>query len=71
MSTPNLVELKLQLQDLIKKYAPLKWSNIQKDAFVNIRKVIVDASTLMSPDFDKDFILYTFSMKCSYAIVFM
>ena len=32
-----------------------------KDAFIKIRKSIMDAPALMPLDFDKDFILYTFA----------
>ena len=41
----------------------------QRNAFVEIRKAIAEALALMSPDFNKDFILYTFSTNFSNAIV--
>ena len=37
----------------------------QINAFVEIRKAIAEALALMSPDFNKDFILYTFSTEFS------
>ena len=52
---------------MVKKYFVFKWSDIQKDAFKNIKKAIMEAPTLMPPDFSKDFILYTFSTDVSYA----
>ena len=52
-----------------KKDVPFKWFDEQKNAFTKIRKAIAEAPTLMSPDFSKDFILYTFSTDFSYAAV--
>ena len=37
----------------------------QRNSFVEIRKAIAEALALMSPDFNKDFILYTFSTEFS------
>ena len=58
---PNFAQIVRPLQDLIKKYILFKWYDTQKDAFIKIRKVIMDAPTLMPHDFDKDFILNTFA----------
>ena len=54
---------------MIKKYIKFKWFDIQKNTFAKIRKAIAEFPTLMSPDFTKDFILYTFSTKLSYVVV--
>ena len=54
---PNFSQIVRHLQDMIKKYIQFKWFDIQKDAFIKIRKSIVDAPALMSPYFDKDFML--------------
>ena len=57
---PNFAQIVKTLQDLTKKENSFKWTDVQKDAFINIRKSIIDAPALMSSYFDKDFILYTF-----------
>ena len=57
---PNFLQIVRPLQDMVKKDVVFKWSNIQKDAFKNIKKAIMEASTFMPPDFSKDFILYNF-----------
>ena len=57
------------LQFLVKKDVPFKWSDEKKNAFTEIRKAIAEACTLMSPDFSKDFILYTFATQFSYVTV--
>lgn len=62
-------EIVKPLQNMIKKDFIYKWGDLEKQSFSNIKKPISQASTLMSPDFTKDFILYTFSTKNSYAVV--
>ena len=37
---------------------------------ISIKKAIAEAPALMSPNFDDEFILYTFSFDISYAEVF-
>ena len=52
---------------MFKKDVVFKYSDIQKYAFKNIKKAIMEAPTLMPPYFSKDFILYTFATDVSYA----
>ena len=66
---PNFTQIVRPLQDLIKNDVLFKWFDIQKDAFIKIRKDITDAPALMSPYFDKYFILYTFTTDFSYVVV--
>ena len=54
---------------MIKKDAEFKWSTEEKKSFHDILKVIAEAPTLISPDFSKPFILYTFASDSSYAAV--
>ena len=54
------------LQHLVEKYVYLKLSEEQRNSFVEIRKDIAEAPTLMSPYFNKYFILYTFATNFSY-----
>ena len=56
---------------MVKKDVPFKWSEEQKNAFTKIQKTIAEAPALMSPDFSKYFILYTFATKFSYSAVLM
>ena len=48
-----------------------KWTDIEKDAFTKIKTTIAHAPSLRSPDFDKDFILYTFASDNSIAAMLM
>ena len=46
-----------------------KWTDIEKDAFTKIKTEISHVTSLRSPNFDKDFILYTFASNNSLAAV--
>ena len=54
---------------MIKKYSNFKWKNERKEAFDKIKESIAEAPTLWSPNFDKEFILYTFTSNHSIAVV--
>lgn len=53
------------LQEMIKKDSNFKWTKVSKEAFKKIKEVIIEATTLQSPNFDRFFILYTFSSNHS------
>jgi hypothetical protein len=57
------------LQNLIKKGTQYHWGPTENQAFNDIKKAIIDAPSLMSPDFSQDFTLYTFAFNRSYAPV--
>ena len=54
---------------MVKQNALFKWIEIEKSAFNKIKTVVAHAPSLKSPDFDKDFILYTFASDDSLAAV--
>ena len=54
---------------MVKKNALFKWTEIEKSAFSKIKTVVAHAPSLKSPNFDKDFILYTFASDDSLAAV--
>ena len=49
------------LQQMVKQSVQFKWNNVEKNAFSKINKSIAHAPSLKSPNFEKDFILYTFA----------
>ena len=54
---------------MVKQSVQFKWTDIEKFAFKYIKIAIAQAPSLMSPDFEKDFILYTFALDNSLAAV--
>ena len=54
---------------MVKQNAQFKWTELEKNAFSKIKTAVAHAPSLKSPDFDKDFILYTFASDDSLAAV--
>ena len=57
------------LQNMIKKDNNFSWGGREKESFIIIREAIAKAPALVSPDFRKDFILYTFAFDISYTAI--
>jgi hypothetical protein len=66
---PSFSEMVRPLQNLIKKDVQYHWGPLESQAFDSIKKAIIDAPSLMSPDFYQDFTLYTFASDRSYVVV--
>jgi hypothetical protein len=66
---PDFAETIKPLQKIIRKDVEFKWDDKQKNAFNNIETAISQAPVLQSPDFCKDFFLYTFSFDQSLVAV--
>jgi hypothetical protein len=52
---------------MIKKNYVFKWNTIENQAFDSIKQSIIQDPTLLSSDYHKEFILYTFTSDQSYA----
>ena len=65
----DFAEIVKPLQEMIKKDSNFKWSKERKEAFAKIKEAIAEAPTLRSPNFDNEFILYTFTFDLSIAAV--
>ena len=66
---PDFAQSVKPLQQMVKQNALFKWTEIEKSAFSKIKTTVAHAPSLKSPDFDKDFILYTFASDDSLAAV--
>ena len=66
---PSFSEMVGPLQNLIKNDVQYHWGPQESQAFDSIKKSIVEAPSLMSPDFSQDFTLYTFASDRSYVVV--
>ena len=51
------------LQKLLKKDAKFVWSDEGKDAFKNIKDAISKSPALISPDYSKEFQIFTFASE--------
>jgi hypothetical protein len=68
---PSFSEMVRPLQNLIKNDVLYRWGPQESQDFDSIRKTIVEAPSLMSPNFSQDFTLYTFASDRSYVVVLM
>ena len=54
---------------MIKKDFNFKWRKEMREAFDKIKEAIAKAPTFSSPNFDNEFILYTFAYDYSIVVV--
>ena len=57
------------IQEMIKKYENFKWMKESKESFGKIKEAIMEAPTLRSPNFNSEFILYTFTPDHSIVVL--
>ena len=60
---PNLAELMNPPQKLLKKDAKFEWMDEGKDAFKSIKDAISRSLVLISPDYSKEFQIFSFSWE--------
>ena len=58
---PDFAQIVKPLQQMVKQSVQFKWIDVDKNAFSKINTSIAHAPSLKSPNFEKDFILYTFA----------
>lgn len=58
----NLVEL-IRLPNMLKKDSTIKWNLEVKRSFEDIKRALTQTPVLISPMFDKDFILFSFALE--------
>eukprot|EP00253_Pinus_taeda_P010900 PITA_10900 len=68
---PNLAELIRLLSKMLKKDAKVKWSLETKQAFERIKTALTQTPVLTSPQFDKDFIIFSFASEHTIAAVLL
>ena len=66
---PDFAQIVKTLQQMINQSVQFKWTDTEKGDFNNIKEAIAHAPPLKIPNFEKDFILYTFSSDNSLATV--
>ena len=57
----DFVETIKPLQDMIKKDSNFMWKKEKREAFDKIKESIAEEPTLRSPNFENEFLLYTFA----------
>jgi hypothetical protein len=60
---PNFVEIVKDLTDMLKKDNDVKWSSEARFSFEQIKKSLGEAPVLVSPNYSKDFLIFSFASE--------
>lgn len=67
----NFAELTKHITCMLKKNSEVKWTDQAKNYFHSIKEAIMTAPILISPDFDKEFYIFSFASKDTIAAVLL
>jgi hypothetical protein len=68
---PNLAEIIKHITNMLKKGSEIKWTPEAIKSFEDIKVALTKAPVLASPNFEKDFILFSFSSEHTIAGVLL
>ena len=68
---PNYAEIAKPIYKLLKKDVKLEWDEQGKKAFKEIKDAIFKAPVLVSPDYFKDFKIFSFASEDTIAVVLL
>ena len=60
---PNCVENMNIITDMLKKDNKIRWTKEARKFFADIKRALTKAHVLISPDFNKDFQIYSFALE--------
>jgi len=58
---PNFIEMVKDITNMLKKDHDVKWKNEAKESFQQIKTTLEESPILTSPNYDKEFIIFSFS----------
>ena len=67
----NLAELLRNLNNMLKKDSILKWTVVAKPSFEAVKEALTKTPILISPNFNRDFIIFSFASEHTIAIVLL
>ena len=68
---PNFSELVKNITAMLKKDVEIKWTGHERSSFEYIKKDIMEAPTLISPDYTKSFYIFSFASYDTVAVVLL
>jgi hypothetical protein len=71
MFIPNVCQNDEKYYDMLKKESEIKWNAESKDSFENIKKALGESPVLVSPEYDKEFLIFSFSSENTIAVVLL
>jgi hypothetical protein len=66
---PNFAEIMKLITDMLNKNNEVKWTAKAKASFAGIKKVISEAPILASPNYLKDFLIFSFASEHTLAVI--
>ena len=67
----NCAEIMRKITNMLKKDNEIKWTQEAKQAFNEIKKALTKALVLITPNFEKDFQIYSFASDHTIASVLL
>jgi len=68
---PNFAEIIKLITYMLKKKNEVKWSREAKESFQPVKKSIGQALVLTSPDYTKEFLIFSFASEYTIAVVLL
>jgi len=68
---PNFIEIVKLITNILKKDSEVKWTTEAKASFENIKKFIGEAPMLASPDYMKEFLIFSFTSEHTIVVVLL
>jgi hypothetical protein len=67
----NFVELVKHITAMLRKGNEVKWTAEPRESFIQIKKALIEAPVLISPDYSKDFLIFSFASCDTVAAVLL
>jgi hypothetical protein len=67
----NFVELVKHITSMLRKGNEVKWTAEPRESFIQIKKALTEAPVLISPDYSKDFLIFSFASFDTVATVLL
>jgi hypothetical protein len=68
---PNFAEIVKYITDMLKKDAEIKWIPEARESFERIKQAIIQAPVLISPDYSKEFMIFSFASENTIVVVLL
>jgi len=68
---PNFAEILKPITNMLKKYVDIKWSLEEKSSFQTIKQALVKAPILDTPNYTKDFFIFSFASDETIVVVLL
>jgi len=63
ISIPNFAEILKPISEMLKKDTDMKWNQEANNSFQHIKQAVIKATVLVSPQFDKEFLIFSFASQ--------